>query len=332
MKILITGGAGYIGSHTALSLLEKGYEIAVFDSLVKGHREVMPILESITGKSVHFFEGNLLNYRDIENAIKEFKPDGIIHFAAFMEVGESVKDPLKYYQNNVTGSTNLLMAMNASGVKNIVFSSTAAVFGQPEEVPIKEETLKAPINPYGRSKLVFEWILEDSCAAYGINYAALRYFNACGADMEGRIGEDHSPESHLIPLIMEAAQGKRSAISIYGTDYETKDGTCIRDYVHVLDLAEAHLKAIEYINKNNTSEKFNLGSSKGYSVREIIDEVKKVTGVDFAVQEVERRAGDPAMLIADNQKARELLGWETRYSLNDIITSAWKWETTKGQY
>jgi UDP-glucose 4-epimerase len=332
MKVLVVGGAGYIGSHTVLELLCKNYEVAVFDSFENGHNEALEIVQKITSKELSIFKGNLLNILEIRNAIETFKPDCVIQFAAYIEVGESVKDPLKYYGNNVIGGLNLLAAMGEFGVNKIVFSSTAAVFGQPDEVPIKESTTKSPINPYGSSKYMFEQILNDSSKAYGMNYVALRYFNACGCEMDGHIGEDHAPESHLIPLIMDAALGKRESIGIYGTDYETRDGTCIRDYVHVLDLAEAHIKAIEFMVRENKSDVFNLGSSEGYSVREIIDEVKKVSGKEFKVIESDRRAGDPAVLVADNQKAKEVLGWEIRYNLEAIIESAWKWETGKGRY
>ncbi len=332
MKVLVVGGAGYIGSHTVLELLRKNYEVAVFDSLENGHQEALDIVQRITSKKISIYKGNLLNILEIRSAIEEFKPDSVIQFAAYIEVGESVKDPLKYYGNNVIGGLNLLAAMSEFGVNKIVFSSTAAVFGQPDEVPIKETTTKSPINPYGSSKYMFEQILEDSYKAYGINYVALRYFNACGCQLEGLIGEDHAPESHLIPLIMDAALGRRPSIAIYGTDYQTKDGTCIRDYVHVLDLADAHIKAIEFMVKKNRSDVFNLGSSEGYSVKEIINEVKKVSGKDFTVVESDRRPGDPAVLVADNKKAKEVLGWEIRYNLEAIIQSSWAWETGKGSY
>jgi UDP-glucose 4-epimerase len=332
MKVFVVGGAGYIGSHTVLELIRQNHEVAVFDSLEKGHIEALEIISEHTGYAIPLYKGNLTHASDINEAIAEFKPDAVIHFAAYIEVGESVKDPQKYYRNNLIGGLNLLSAMKENNVDKIVFSSTAAVFGQPDEMPIKETTTKAPINPYGSSKYMFEQILEDSSKAYGLKYVALRYFNACGAEMNGLIGEDHAPESHLIPLIMEAAQGKRAAISIYGTDYETRDKTCIRDYVHVLDLADAHIKALGFMQHEGKSDVFNLGSSEGFTVREIINEVKKVTGKDFNVIETDRRAGDPAILVADNKKAKEVLGWEIRYNLEAIITSAWKWETGKGSY
>jgi UDP-glucose 4-epimerase len=332
MKILVIGGAGYIGSHTVLELLSQGYEVAVFDSLEKGHKEALDIIREKAEDNFPFYQGNLLNYDDINHAISDFAPEGVIHFAAYIEVGESVKDPIKYYTNNVEGGLNLLKSMRANNVKNIVFSSTAAVFGQPEEFPIKETTPKAPINPYGKSKLMFENILQDASDAYGLNYVALRYFNACGAQPDGFIGEDHEPESHLIPIIMDAAQEKRESISIYGTDYDTPDGTCIRDYIHILDLADAHIKAIEYMVRENKSDQFNLGNGTGYSVKEIIETVKRVTGKEFTVIESERRPGDPAILIADNTKAKEVLKWSPKYNLDDIITSAWRWESGKAKF
>jgi UDP-glucose 4-epimerase len=332
MKILIIGGAGYIGSHTALLLLKEGYEIGIFDSLEKGHKEAVEILKEVGENNFPFFQGNLLNFEDIDHAIGEFHPDAIIHFAAYIEVGESVQNPIKYYENNVYGGINLLKAMRNHSVDKIVFSSTAAIFGQPEKMPISEDTIKNPINPYGKSKLVFENILEDSSKAYGLKYVALRYFNACGAEENGVIGEDHEPESHLIPLVMDAANGKRESVSIYGTDYDTKDGTCIRDYIHILDLADAHIKALEFMVKHDKSDVFNLGNGAGYTVKEIIDEVKKVSGKEFKVIETQRRLGDPVALIADSTKAQKLLEWKPKYNLKDIVESAWKWETTKGRF
>lgn len=332
MKILVTGGAGYIGSHTVLSLIQKGYEVCVFDSLEHGHKQVLDIISEITGTQVKFYQGNLLDMSSISKAIEDAKPDGVIHFAAYLSVGESVSDPLKYYRNNIMGGVNLLEAMRSNGIKQIVFSSTAAVFGQPEEVPIKETTTKSPINPYGQSKLNFEQVLEDTRKAHGINYVALRYFNAAGAEPSGKIGEDHNPELHLIPIVLEAALGHRDAITVFGADYPTKDGTCIRDYVHVLDLADAHIKALEFMTKENKSETFNLGSAHGYSVKEVIEAVERITGKHVPVKIGERRAGDPAVLIADNTKARTTLGWEIQYGLDAIISSAWNWETGLNTY
>jgi UDP-glucose 4-epimerase len=332
MKILVTGGAGYIGSHTVLDLLNRGYDVAVFDSLEVGHKESLDIIQEITGKEIPFYQGNLLNYDDIDNAIADFKPEGIIHFAAYALVGESVTDPNKYYRNNIVGGLNILDAMKNNGVQNLVFSSTCAIYGQPEIVPMTEDLPKAPINPYGDSKLMFEKVLENATKAYNIKFVALRYFNACGCEEQGRIGEDHTIETHLIPLIMDAALGRRESIAIYGIDYDTPDGTCIRDYIHVLDLSDAHIKALEYLKENGESTSINLGTSNGSSVREIIEAVKKASGKDFKVTETDRRPGDPAKLIANNQKAKQVLGWEPKYGLEEIIESAWKWETGKGKY
>jgi UDP-glucose 4-epimerase len=332
MKVLVTGGAGYIGSHTVLELLNQGYEVAVFDSLEVGHKESLDTVEKITGTKIPFYQGDLLNKSDIASAIGDYSPEAVIHFAAYALVGESVTDPNKYYRNNIMGGLNLIESMIENKVDKIIFSSTCAIFGQPEIVPISEDLPKAPINSYGNSKLMFEDVLRDASKAYGLKYVALRYFNAAGAEPEGRIGEDHVCETHLIPLIMDAALGRRESIGIYGTDYDTPDGTCIRDYIHVLDLADAHIRSVEYLKKGNDSTVFNLGTSQGSSVREIIDSVKRITGKEFTVVETARRPGDPARLIANNEKAKTLLGWSTRYTLEDIISSAWKWELGKGSY
>lgn len=332
MKVLVIGGAGYIGSHTVLALLQNNYEVAVFDNFINGHREAISILENTLRKRIPVYQGDIQNFKEINQALQDYKPDGVIHFAAFAEVGESVKDPLKYYRNNVQGGINIARALIENNIDKLVFSSTCAIFGEPEQIPITEDLTKNPVNPYGRSKYIFEQILADLSKATSLKYVALRYFNACGADIESRIGEDHNPESHLIPLTMDTALGRRESISIFGTDYDTKDGTCIRDYIHVLDLADAHIKALEYMEREQKSDVFNLGTAEGYSVREIIREVKSVSGKDFAVIETSRRPGDPAILIADNTKAREVLGWTPKFSLKEIIESAWKWETTKGSY
>lgn len=332
-RILVTGGAGYIGSHTVYKLVEDGnFDVYVFDNLVKGHKEALEIISKKFNKEIKFYQGDLQNYDEILECISETKPDAIIHFAAYSEVGESVKDPAKYYKNNISGGLNLLEAMRTNNVDFIVFSSTAAVFGEPKEIPISESTEKLPINPYGKSKLMFEKILHDYDSAYGIKYVVLRYFNACGAQEDGLIGEDHNPESHLIPIIMEAAKGTREAVTIFGDDYQTKDGTAVRDYIHVFDLADAHIKAVEFLIKERKSEDFNLGSSTGYTVKEVIDAVKEISQKDFQVNIGERRAGDPTSLIASNQKAKDMLNWQNTFSLQDIVQSAWKWENRKGNY
>lgn len=316
--ILIVGGAGYIGSHINKELNKQGYKTVVFDSLVKGHKEAV--------KWGEFFEGDLGNIDDIRGVFKKYPIEAVLHFAAFIEVGESVKDPQKYYQNNVKNTLNLFQVMLENNVKKIIFSSTAATFGNPQYTPIDEKHSQVPINPYGQAKLMVEKILADYDLAYGLKYVALRYFNACGADLDGEIGENHNPESHLIPLILDAALGKREDIKIFGTDYPTIDGTCIRDYVHVTDLAQAHILALKKLMEGGESDCFNLGNGSGFSVRQVIEVAKKITGVDFKVAETERRAGDPPELIADSKKAKEILKWEPKYfDLETIISSAWNW-------
>ena len=313
MKVLVAGGAGYIGSCTVEYLLEKGHEVAVYDGLITGHREALD-------PHAKFYLGNLADKETLQKAMDEFKPEGVIHFAAFIEVGESMKDPGKYFGNNVANAINLAEAAARAGVRKVVFSSSAAVYGMPEKVPIQETAPTCPINPYGESKLMFEKVLSWYFKIYGMQYTALRYFNACGAT---RIhGEDHRPESHLIPLVMQAAEGRRPSVSVYGTDYDTPDGSCIRDYVHVLDLAQAHLLALE----SQLSGSFNLGSGQGHSVKSIIDTVRKVTGRDFKVEYGPRRPGDPARLLSDSSLAREKLGWQLKYdNIETIVETAWAW-------
>ena len=313
MKILVAGGAGYIGSCTVEYLLEKGHEVAVYDALLNGHRAAVD-------SRAKFYYGNLADTDELNRVMKDFSPEGVIHFAAFIEVGESMKDPGKYFTNNVGNAINLAEAAARANVRKLVFSSTAAVYGMPDVVPISEKLPKAPINPYGRSKLMFEQVLDWYQKIYGMQYTALRYFNAAGATAVH--GEDHHPETHLIPLVIQAAMGVRPSISIFGTDYKTTDGTCIRDYVHVLDLAQAHLLALE----QDGSDAFNLGSGMGYSVRQVIDTVRKVSGKEFAVKEESRRPGDPDALIADSTKAKTVLGWKPQYdNLETIVRSAWEW-------
>lgn len=320
--ILIVGGAGYIGSHINKELNKQGFETVVFDSLVKGHQEAV--------KWGEFFQGDLGNIEDLRQVFSKYKIDAVLHFAAFIEVGESVKDPQKYYQNNVKNTLNLFQVMLENDVKKIIFSSTAATFGNPQYTPIDELHPQVPINPYGQAKLMVEKILADYDIAYGLKYVALRYFNACGADPDNEIGENHTPESHLIPLILDAAIGKREDIKIFGTDYPTPDGTCVRDYIHVTDLAQAHILALQYLLDGNDSNSFNLGNGKGFSVKEVIDATKKVTGVDFKVTEVERRAGDPPELVADSTKAKQVLKWQPQYAdLETIISTAWAWHQKK---
>lgn len=320
MNILVTGGAGYIGSHTVRALLASDdFSPVIYDNLSTGHAESAP-------EGVPLIRGDIHDTDAAAAAMREYDIQGIIHFAAFSLVGESMTDPAKYYENNVVGTFRLLQAMRKAGVHNIVFSSTAAVYGEPEECPIRESFPCRPTNVYGRTKLVIENMMKDFTAAYGMHYAALRYFNAAGASSDGSIGEDHNPESHLIPLILKTAQGVRDHIAIFGTDYPTADGTCIRDYVHVNDLASAHILAMEYLLSGGESQAFNLGSQKGFSVREIIEAARQITRVPFKVTEETRRPGDPAVLIASSEKARQILRWQPEHSsVEEIISSAWKW-------
>ncbi len=313
MKILVAGGAGYIGSVCTEYLLDRGHEVVVFDALINGHRE------AVDSRAV-LIQGNLEDAAAINQAVAAHRPEGVIHFAAFIEVGESMQNPGKYFRNNVANGLNLLEACVANGVRKVVFSSTAAVYGMPNQVPIPESEPTKPINAYGESKLMFERVLYWYREIHGLQYTALRYFNAAGASPT--YGEDHNPESHLIPLVMQAAEGKRKSIKVFGTDYDTPDGTCIRDYVHVLDLAQAHLLALQ----SDICGAFNLGSGNGHSVRAIIDAVREVTGVDFAVEEVERRPGDPARLVGDSTEARKVLGWQPQYDdVREIVRHAWAW-------
>ncbi len=321
-RILVTGGAGYIGSHTVKLLEEKGFEVVVYDNLSNGHEEA--VLNS------RFVKGDILERAKLDDLLTEIEFDAVIHFAAFIEVGESVKKPLEFFNNNVSGTLNLLSLLKKHGVKKFVFSSTAAVYGNPDKTPIEEDFDLKPINPYGNTKLTVEKVLGDMSVAGDINYIALRYFNASGADESGLIGESHNPETHLIPLVLKTAKGERDSIKIFGTDYPTKDGTCIRDYIHVNDLANAHVLALNYLLDGGDSDVFNCGYGVGYSVREIIDTAKKVTGVDFKVEEAERREGDPAVLVADNEKIKRVLGWQPVHNdIEFIIKTAWNWEKNK---
>ncbi len=316
--ILVTGGAGYIGSHFVKFLIEKGKEVVVFDNLSRGHRE------AVHPKAL-FENVDILDSDALKAALKKYKIDAVVHFAAFAYVGESVEKPEMYYRNNVVGSFNLIKAINECGIKKFVFSSTCSLYGNPYKVPISEEEPTKPINPYAQTKLIIEKMLADFDTAYGLKFVALRYFNAAGADFEGKIGESHSPESHLIPIVLEAALNKRDKVMVFGDDYETEDGTCIRDYIHIYDLADAHLKALEYLETYNTSNIFNLGTGSGYSVKEIISTSEKVTDKYIKTEIAGRRAGDPAVLVADNSKARSILKWIPKYNLEEIISSAWNW-------
>ncbi|MCM3701527.1 UDP-glucose 4-epimerase GalE [Paenibacillus macerans] len=320
MAILVTGGAGYIGSHTVAALLDQGKEVIVIDNLQTGHRGAL-----LGGK---LYEGDLRDKELLKKLFSENSIEAVIHFAANSLVGESMKDPVKYFDNNVYGTLCLLDAMNQANVRKIVFSSTAATYGEPEKVPIEESDKTEPTNVYGETKLTMERMMAWFDQVLGIKYVSLRYFNAAGAHESGKIGEDHRPESHLIPLIIQAALGQRPSIQVFGDDYNSPDGTCVRDYIHVGDLADAHLRAVDHLLGGGESEVFNLGNGQGFSVKEVIETVKSVTGRDFPVVVSPRRAGDPAVLIASSDKARSVLGWQpSRGKLEDIIESAWAWHS-----
>ncbi|UCF43094.1 MAG: UDP-glucose 4-epimerase GalE [Planctomycetota bacterium] len=317
MRILVSGGAGYIGSNITAMLAAEGFEPVVFDNLSKGHRSAVGGAE--------FVRGDLADYELVAETLKRYKIEAVMHFAASIDVRESVKEPLKYYRENVSNTQTLLSAMEAAGVERLVFSSTAAVYGVPEQVPIREDSATVPINPYGETKLAAERLCHEHSRAGKLRYATLRYFNACGAGNNGALGEDHRPEGHLIPLAIRAAMGKASEVKIYGTDYPTEDGTCIRDYIHVEDLCRAHLLAL---NKLEASRElvYNLGNGNGHSVREVIETVKKVSGKDFKVVDSERRPGDSPVLTSDATKAMNELGWKTEFTeLEKIVETAWKW-------
>ena len=319
MKVLVTGGAGYIGSHAVHELKASGHDVVVFDSLVKGHRAAVPA-------GVPFVQGDIRDAALLAETFAKVPIDAVMHFAAASEVGESMVNPAKYYRDNVAATLSLLESLNQANIKKIVFSSTAAVYGEPESCPIREDAALRPTNVYGRTKLIIEGMLADFAMAYGFSYVALRYFNAAGALPAGGVGEDHTPESHLIPLILQTALGQRAAISMYGTDYPTPDGTCIRDYIHVTDLASAHVLAIEHLQAGGEPRTYNLGSQTGFSVREVIEKAKKITGIDFPVVEAARRAGDPAVLVASSAKFQHDFNWRMRYSdVDTILRTAWDW-------
>jgi UDP-glucose 4-epimerase len=319
MRVLVCGGAGYIGSNMTALLARAGHEPVVFDNFSKGHRAAVRDARIVTG--------DLADRALLVRTLGELDIEAVMHFAAFTEVGESVQEPLKYYQNNLANTHNLLSALQEVGVTKFVFSSTAAVYGMPRRVPIPEEAPKEPINPYGETKLAVERMCHHQVQTGRLRFAALRYFNACGAGDDGARGEDHRPESHLIPLIIQAAMGKRAAIRIYGTDYPTPDGTCIRDYIHIDDLCRAHLLALKKLDEQ-AELVYNLGNGQGYSVRQVIDAVKRVCGKEFKVVEDRRRPGDPAVLTSDATKARVELGWRPeKPALEDMVATAWKWHT-----
>lgn len=321
--ILVTGGAGYIGSHCVLELLKGGNEVVVFDNFITGHAETIETLSKF-GK-LEFVKGDLQNLDDIKSVFEQYKIDAVMHFAAFSQVGESVKDPQKYYYNNVYGTLNLLNAMISAGVKKIVFSSTAATYGEPEYVPIDENHPQNPINPYGSSKLMVEKIMDDYDKAYGLKSVRLRYFNVAGADPDCNIGENHSIETHLIPNILNSTFNSGKVFEMYGQDYDTKDGTCVRDYINIEDLVSAHMLALKYLDDKNETNFFNLGTTDGNSVKEVFEVCEKVTGKNIPVKKMPRREGDPATLIADNKKAKKILGWNPRRTLQDSVQTAYKW-------
>lgn len=318
MAVLICGGAGYIGSHINKCLNGAGYDTIVFDNLISGHKEAV--------KWGKFVFGDLKNQNEIDDVFDKNQIETVFHFAAYAYVGESVENPEKYYYNNVVCTLNLLNSMRKHGCKRIIFSSTCATYGVPLSVPILEDMPQNPINPYGATKLMVERIFKDYAQAYGLQFVVLRYFNAAGADPEGELGEGHNPETHLIPLALDAASGLRSDIKVFGTDYNTIDGSCIRDYIHVIDLASAHLLALRYLESGGKSDFFNLGNERGTSVLEVIDAVKRVTGRDFQVSLTDRRVGDPAKLVGGSEKAHRILGWKPQYEdIDTIVKHAWAW-------
>ena len=319
MNVLVCGGAGYIGSHTVYELIERGHSVVVVDSLIKGHKAAIH-------NEAKFYLGDIRDEEFMDRVFRENQIDAVIDFAAFSLVGESVNEPFKYYENNVYGTLKLLVAMERADVKKIVFSSTAATYGEPENDIIVESDNTNPTNPYGETKLTVEKMLKWADNAYGIKFVALRYFNAAGAHISGKIGEDHNPETHLIPIILQTALGQREKMFIFGDDYDTPDGTCVRDYIHVTDLADAHIKALEKLFRTNESGIYNLGNGKGFSVKEVIEKAKKITGKDFKVEIEARRSGDPSTLIASSEKAIKELGWQPKFNtLDKIIETAWNW-------
>jgi UDP-glucose 4-epimerase len=324
MRILVVGGAGYIGSHMVKMLLNAGHNVVTFDNLLNGHRDAV-----IGGE---FVLGDLDDTALLDGLFRSHTFDAVMHFASFIQVGESVKEPAKYYRNNVACTLNLLDAMVTHGVRKLIFSSSAAIFGEPRYTPIDEAHPLEPINPYGRSKLMVEQMLADFDLAYGLKSVCLRYFNAAGADPDGQLGERHCPETHLIPLVLQVASGRRESISVYGDNYATPDGSCIRDYIHVADLCKAHFLALEYLLNRSSSAAYNLGNGRGFSVYEVIDSANRVTGKIINVVQASRRDGDPAVLVADSSLARKVLGWKPIHSDLDVIVGhAWRWEQGRNE-
>ncbi|ACI57121.1 UDP-glucose-4-epimerase [Rhizobium leguminosarum bv. trifolii WSM597] len=322
--VLVVGGAGYIGSHTCLDLANKGYKPVVFDNFSNGHREFV--------KWGPAEEGDIRDRARLDEVLAKHKPAAILHFAALIEVGESVKDPVSFYENNVIGTLTLLSAAQAAGINAFVFSSTCATYGLPQSVPLDETHRQVPINPYGRTKYIVEQALADYDQYRSLRSVVLRYFNAAGADFEGRIGEWHQPETHAIPLAIDAALGRRQGFKVFGSDYETRDGTCVRDYIHVLDLADAHVRAVEYLLKGGESVALNLGTGTGTTVKELLGAIEDVSNRPFPVEYIGRREGDSHTLVANNDKARDVLGWVPQYDLSQIIRSAWDWHAKSNQH
>lgn len=319
MSILVLGGAGYIGSHTVYELIDAGEKVVIVDNLQTGFRAAVH-------PEAKFYEGDIRDRAFMDSVFENEEIDGVIHFAASSQVGESMKDPLKYYSNNMCGTEVLLESMIAHNIDKIVFSSTAATYGEPESIPILETDRTEPTNCYGETKLSMEKMFKWTAKAHNLRFVSLRYFNACGAHPNGKIGEAHNPETHLIPLILQVPNGQRDAISVYGDNYDTKDGTCVRDYIHVNDLAQAHILAMEYLRNGGESDIFNLGNGVGFTVKEVVDVARKVTGHPIPARMEERRAGDPSTLIASSKKAKEILGWKPKYNnLETIIATAWNW-------
>ncbi|HEY0125434.1 MAG TPA: UDP-glucose 4-epimerase GalE [Rhizobium sp.] len=322
--VLVVGGAGYIGSHTCLDLANKGFQPVVYDNFSNGHREFV--------KWGPAEEGDIRDRARLDEVLAKYKPAAILHFAALIEVGESVKDPVSFYENNVIGTLTLLAAAQAAGVGAFVFSSTCATYGLPQSVPLDESHRQVPINPYGRTKYIVEQALADYDQYKGLRSVVLRYFNAAGADFEGRIGEWHTPETHAIPLAIDAALGRRQGFKVFGSDYDTRDGTCVRDYIHVLDLADAHVRAVEYLLRGGESVALNLGTGTGTTVKELLGAIETVSERPFPVEYVGRREGDSTTLVANNDKARDVLGWSPQYDLSRIIESAWNWHAKSNQH
>jgi UDP-glucose 4-epimerase len=322
MAILVLGGAGYIGSHTVYELIDAGRDVVVADNLLTGFKEAVH-------PKARFYQADIRDRKAMDSLFEKEQIEGVIHFAASSQVGESMSDPLKYYDNNLCGTTCLLQSMVAHGVDKIVFSSTAATYGEPEQIPILETDRTQPTNCYGETKLAMEKMMSWTSRAHGLRYVALRYFNACGAHPSGKIGEAHNPETHLIPVILQVPNGQREKLSIFGGDYPTKDGTCVRDYIHVTDLAQAHILALDYLLKGGENNVFNLGNGVGFTNKEVVEVARKVTGHPIPAEIAPRRAGDPAQLVASSEKAKTVLGWNPQYAdLEVIVSSAWNWHKT----